>query len=174
VDEASCLVLHVARADPFPQRRAEKQSRSPAFSFASQARMPASSRQLSARWPFWLLIAAWVCANSPQAATYAVLTWLAEARSFAHQQRLTVEVAFLLAGEKAPERVTRTETSAPARPPPAVPSEAVLKKLPLAMECAPESPFPRRDSTPLRAGAIQFVDTERPPPLLGPPRTMTG
>lgn len=134
--------------------------------------MTVSSRLPSARWPFWLLIAAWVCANSPQAATYAFLTWLAEARSFAHQQRLTIEVAFLLGGEKAPERVARTENTAPAQPPPAVPPEAVLKKLPLALERATESPLPRNDSTPLRAGAIQFLDTMRPPPLLGPPRTM--
>lgn len=136
--------------------------------------MPASSRLPSARWPFWLLIVAWVCANSPQAATYAVLTWMAEARSFAHQQRLTVEVAFLLGGKEAPERVTRTENTAPAQPPPAVPPEAVLKKLSLALERATESPLPERDSSRLRAGTIRVLDMERPPPLLGPPRTMTG
>lgn len=136
--------------------------------------MTVSSRLPSARWPFWLLIAAWVCANSPQAATYAFLTWLAEARSFAHQQRLTVEVAFLLGGGKEPERVARTENTAPAQPPPAVPPEAVLKKLPLALEHATESPFPQCDAALLRAGAIQFLDTERPPPLLGPPRTLVG
>ena len=59
----------------------------------------------SRRWPFWLLIAAWVSANSPQAATYAVLAWLADARSFSHQHRLTLDVAHLLAGEKVPKRM---------------------------------------------------------------------
>ena len=64
--------------------------------------MAPAVRNPSPRWPFWLLIAAWVCANSPQAATYAVLSWMAEAGSFSHQKQLSREVAFLLAGEKAP------------------------------------------------------------------------
>jgi hypothetical protein len=66
----------------------------------------------SHRWPFWLLIAAWVCANSPQAATYAVLDWVASARHFSHQQQLAREVAHLLAGEKAPPR-SRALVAAP-------------------------------------------------------------
>lgn len=48
------------------------------------------------RWPFWLLVGAWLVANSPQAATWAMLDWVEGARSFTHQQRLATEVAVLL------------------------------------------------------------------------------
>ena len=42
-----------------------------------------------ARWPFWLLVVAWGCANGPQAAVYTTVAWLVEARSFSHQYDLT-------------------------------------------------------------------------------------
>lgn len=54
------------------------------------------------RWPFWLLVSAWLVANSPQAATWAALDWIEGARSFTHQQRLAQEVAVLL-GRARPE-----------------------------------------------------------------------
>ena len=90
---------------------------------------PASFR----RWPFWLLIAAWVCANSPQAAIYAALSWMAEARHFSHQQQLKAGVERLLAGEQAPAAVSATP-AVPAERSPLVPSDAVLKKISLALE----------------------------------------
>jgi hypothetical protein len=133
--------------------------------------MSRSASRSFSRWPFWLLIAAWVCANSPQAATYAVLTWLADARSFTHQQRLTVDVAFLLSGEKAPERIATAATATAAKLPPAVPADAVLKKLPLALERAAESlvaPMAPEQGRPVSMG---WPDALRSPPLLGPPRT---
>lgn len=123
------------------------------------------------RWPFWLLIAAWVCANSPQAATYAVLTWLAEARTFSHQQRLTVDVAFLLGGEKAPARITHAESAPSAELPPAVPADAVLKKLPLALERTAETPDAPDRRERWRPGSPGWPAALRAPPLLGPPRT---
>ena len=126
--------------------------------------MTVSSRLSSARWPFWLLIVAWVCANSPQAATYAFLTWVAEARSFAHQQRLAVEVAVLLGGETASERVARTENTSPTQPLPAVPVDAVLKKLPLALERAPQPLPPDPRSEFLRSAAVPCPESVRPPP----------
>ena len=99
-------------------------------------RKPASTT--APRWPFWLLIVAWVCANSPQVATYAVLAWLAEARQFSHQQQLTRDVAHLLSGEKTPARETtvvvasdRGEEKASR---PAVPAASVLKKIDLSTE----------------------------------------
>ena len=85
----------------------------------------------SARWPFWLLLAAWFCANSPQSATYALVVWMGNARNFSHQQRLTSEVAFILAGK--PE----ASVEAIAEPPPArpqnvpLPADATLKKFDL-------------------------------------------
>ena len=132
-------------------------------------------RRLSASpWPFWLLIAAWVCANAPQAALYAGLTWLAEARSFSHQQRLTAEVAYLLGGDAArPDRtatVAAARTDAPAKAPTAVPADAVLKKIVLALERGAEI------RTPVTArGSASGEQTEdggigRAEPRLGPPR----
>jgi hypothetical protein len=92
----------------------------------------------SRRWPFWLLIAAWVSANSPQAATYAVFAWLADARDFSHQQQLTRDVAHLLAGEKAPARATPVVVANDEREPTtqrsAFPAAAVLKKIDLSSE----------------------------------------
>ena len=95
----------------------------------------------SSRWPFWLLAVAWMCANSPQVAVYAVLTWLAEARTFAHQEELSRSVAHLLAGERAEGRVARSlarvreaQERDERRPAPAVPAAAVVKKMDLAAE----------------------------------------
>lgn len=133
--------------------------------------MRRSSSLTSPRWPFWLLIAAWVCANSPQAATYAVLTWLADARSFTHQQRLTVDVAWLLSGEKAPERIAAADTATAAKLPPAVPADAVLKKLPLALERAAGSLDAPEGRERWRLASLGCPDARRLPPLLGPPRT---
>lgn len=136
--------------------------------------MNVSSRLYSARWPFWLLMVAWVCANSPQAATYAFLTWMAEARSFAHQQRLSIEVAVLLGGQTPSERVARAENSSPAQSLPAVPLDAVLKKLPLALERAPQALPPDSRSELLRSATVLCPESVRPPPPLGPPRTNLG
>jgi hypothetical protein len=135
--------------------------------------MRTPSRQPSARWPFWLLIAAWVCANSPQAATYAVLTWMAEARSFTHQQQLTFDVAHLLTGEEVPSKIVMAAAAnneqAP-EPLPAVPSGAVIKKIDLSAE---------NTATLVRAAVISMRqesrddrrdDALRAPPPHGPPR----
>jgi len=103
----------------------------------------------AARWPFWLMIVAWVCANSPQAATYALVTWIGEARNFSHQQRLTSEVAHVLTGTKADEKVFAIKKSdTPARPlalP--VPAEATLKKIQLAVEFMVELRPPAEQGT---------------------------
>ena len=97
-----------------------------------------TSRRGTARWPFWLLLAAWFCANSPQAATYEIVVWLGEARHFSHQQRLSAEVAFILAGERAPA-VMAAARAAPERPfAPPVPAEATLKKIDLLVTLATE------------------------------------
>lgn len=90
------------------------------------------------RWPFWLLLGAWLCANTPQVALFTALTWLAESRSFTHQQRLTRDVASLLGGEKPAspiaEAVARAQENAPDTPRPAVPADVVLKKIQLSLE----------------------------------------
>jgi hypothetical protein len=125
------------------------------------------------RWPFWLLLAAWVCANSPQIATYALLTWLADARHFSHQQQLTREVAFLMAGEKSRDRpvaVVANEDPAPAPklPPPA---GAVLKKIDLTSEGNSNLAPPASAGLRLAQVNLPAGGRLRAPPPHGPPRT---
>ena len=89
-----------------------------------------------AGWAFGLLVAAWVCANSPQAACYTIGDWLMGAGHFSHQARLTEEVTAILkngavetttlaAADR--ERVETRSTAARTMPP-----DAVLKKVELA------------------------------------------
>ena len=96
----------------------------------------------SPEWPFWLLLAAWICANTPQVALFTALTWLTEGRSFAHQQRLTLDVACLLAGEKPSSPITDTVAAAqkqiPAKSIPPIPADAVIKKIELSLETISE------------------------------------
>lgn len=131
---------------------------------------------LSPRWPFWALLAAWVCANTPQAAVYAVVTWLAEARSFSHQYELTRSVAHLLKGEKSASRVAvvlqRGSDGAPERAPASVPvpPESVLRKIPLCLETAADCRRPFVRGWRVSSGAAGVPDWIRPVPLLGPPR----
>lgn len=97
--------------------------------------MSSLSRNRSpARWPFWLLIVAWVCANSPQAATYAVLTWMSEARNFSHQHRLTSQVVHVLTGQSESTQLAALPATGGKPALPSVPADAILKKLDLAFE----------------------------------------
>jgi hypothetical protein len=130
-------------------------------------------RTNSSRWPFWLLIVAWVCANSPQAATYALLTWMAEARSFTHQHRLMADVASLLGEKDAPVALAKADVPGPEKPTPMVPADAVLKKFPLSTETASGVVAPSRRPDRLRFVAIGGADWLRPPPPHGPPRLET-
>lgn len=102
------------------------------------------------KWPFWLLLAAWICANSPQVAVYAVLTWMAEARTFSHQRDLSREVAHLLVGESAPGRAEEALARAQSAGQDAgskraglpLPASVVVKKLDLAAEDVTAAPRP--------------------------------
>ena len=123
-----------------------------------------------ARWPFWLLLAAWFCANSPQAATYALLTWLGEARHFSHQQRLTAEVAAVLTGAEAPI-VFAAVTAAPARPfAPLVAADTTLKKIELAVERTAEVLPPAEREKVRVARAMALPEPRRVAPPHDPPR----
>ena len=136
--------------------------------------MRASVNKAPPRWPFWLLIVAWVCANSPQAATYALLTWIAEARQFSHQQQLTRDVAHLLVGEKAPTRQTVVATSDQGRESGGgrsqVPAGAVLKKIDLSTEKRMEHVGPIAARPSFDRATNWRTDALRAPPLHGPPR----
>lgn len=83
-----------------------------------------------------MLIAAWICANTPQVALFAVLTWMAEARSFTHQERLSLEVACLLTGQ--PEARTVNTAAELPESVPVLPTDIFAKKLDLALEQASE------------------------------------
>ena len=121
------------------------------------------------RWPFWLLLAAWFCANSPQAATYEIVLWLGNARHFSHQQRLSAEVAFVLAGE--PAAAVVAVAKAPSEKPfaPSVPTEATLKKIELAVQETSELLPPalralvRTESAPLLPDALRAAPPSEPP-----------
>lgn len=137
-----------------------------------------TTRSGRSRWPFWLLIVAWVCANSPQVAIVAVLAWLTEARTFSHQRELTREVAHLLSGEEAKSRVAETlarmqtrsaaEEEAPQHPPLVPP--VVLKRIDLADEAQVAV------ATPVVQGNFGYAVeswaalTRRVAPPHGPPR----
>ena len=120
-------------------------------------------RSPPARWPFWLLLAAWFCANSPQSAMFAALSWLDEARHFSHQRRLTADVAFVLVGQKIPSHFAMAAEASAQLPLPPVPVEAMLKKLDLAVERTSEA-LPVAMRTPHRVARAA-----RPPERLGVP-----
>jgi hypothetical protein len=123
-----------------------------------------------AQWPFWLLVAAWFCANSPQAITFTVLGWMAEARHFTHQQKLTAEVAFLLAGEQREARVHEADTL-PAKPfAPPVPTDATMKKIELAVHRTSEVLPPALRAMRRVVRSILLPDTLRAAPPHEPPR----
>lgn len=128
------------------------------------------STQPAARWPFWLLLAAWVCANSPQVAVFAVCTWLYEARQFTHQQRLTTEVAYVLGGERAPGIFAEAMAQAPVKPPPIIPAEAMAKKIQLSVESVTDFLPPALRASRRAVAEIDCRDVGRAPPLLMPPR----
>lgn len=88
------------------------------------------------RLPFWLLIAAWLCANTPEIATWHFASWLKEARHFGHQERLRDELSALLAGDSlaasAPSSRLAAGTdreSPPAAPPAAASPDGAVKKI---------------------------------------------
>jgi len=128
-------------------------------------------------WPFWLLVAAWICANCPQPGLYAVVAWLAEARTFSHQQRLTAQVAVLLGSDQAAAKPQPVVAAADSSAPPAAPlcpADAVVKKLPLQVENSGVRPRPSMAELRLGAGESAGTGIGRSPPPLGPPRAQVG
>lgn len=132
--------------------------------------MPSARNHPSPRWPFWLLLGAWLCANTPAGAVGVFLTWFSEARTFSHQHRLTAQVAMVLVGEKKAPEVAPAADPSPANPMPAVAVEGAWKMIPLSLERAAEVPPPSlKLESRLRdeAGKLAWL---RPPPAHGPPR----
>lgn len=126
---------------------------------------PSLRNRSAAQWPFWLLIVAWVCANSPQIALCALLAWMGEARHFSHQQRLTAEVAHVLTGASS-ESVLAALPHLPAKPlEPLAPATLTLKKVELSMEVAVEvvPSTGTREVRPLHMGAWPRAWRAAPP-----------
>jgi hypothetical protein len=133
--------------------------------------MRRSSRKVtSASWPFWLLLLAWFCANSPPLATYAVLTWLSEARSFSHQQRIKADVARLLAGEDKPSSLARFQETQVPPSKPAIPTADVLKKSELAFEETADAVAPPARPNIFVARTDRWKSLSRAQPPQEPPR----
>lgn len=136
--------------------------------FGMESRLP---NQASRRWPFWLLLAAWFCANAPQGAVPVFMTWLGEARSFSHQKRLTVQVAHILVGEQAHGLLAKAE-NVPVKPPtPAVPAEAAWKMIHLTVELTTEMLPPLLRGFSPKWKEIIVIARLRPAPPHQPPRT---
>ena len=96
--------------------------------------MRAHRRAPSANMPFWLLIAAWVCANVPAVITLNIFLWVKGAEHFSHYAELRQNVASLVFGKsgKASPRLAAAE-SARRSLPPTLPSGGMLKKIDLAL-----------------------------------------
>jgi hypothetical protein len=135
---------------------------------------PRSSDSAAPRWPFWLLLVAWICANSPQIAIFTALTWLDAGRDFSHQQRLTQQVAFMLGGETAPGIVAKAVEEAPVQPLPPLPPDAFAKKIQLSVERSAEFLPPALRAGRPESAEISCRDAERAPPPHGPPRLNQG
>ena len=126
------------------------------------------------QWPFWLLLAAWFCANCPSTAVHTALGWMVEARSFTHQQRLTMDVARVLTGEKisspVAEAVARAQDETPAQRLPPCTVDTEVKKLEFSLEKTTEIlPVARRANRYL-VGSWVCPDPRRNPPPHGRPR----
>lgn len=124
-----------------------------------------SRRHQPSRWPFWLLIAAWVCANTPQLALITVAAWIGEARHFTHQKQLSLQVAALLGGQRE-TRALATAPKLPApMPTPIIPADFFAKKFDLGLEIASAAPPPS-----LRSEVEGIADPAMPDsPSLTPP-----
>jgi hypothetical protein len=129
---------------------------------------PTGSRFAAA---FWLLTVAWLCANIQPGTPATLLQWLAEGRSFSHQQRLMSDVAVLLGGEKEPVAVTESEPARPPAPRLPVVLEGMFKKLEVPLARDAPVVIPPTEEVALRAEDRAFASQERPPPPHGPPRS---
>jgi hypothetical protein len=129
------------------------------------------SRKKPASWPFWLLVAAWWCANTPQAATFEVILWLKGAAYFSHQADLHADVAAILTGVP---KVARGHGGQILRetPPPAVPlpKSVAIKRVSLCLQEEPISSTGQMAGEMIRLLHDQTPERRTSPPRLRPPR----
>lgn len=129
------------------------------------------------RLPFWLLIAAWLCANTPEIATWHFASWVKEARHFGHQERLRDELSALLAGNASPASTPHSSLAVgpareapPAAPPAAASPDGAVKKILLALGEREPLAVPLSDDASLwqeaaaRRAAARTDEVPHPPP----------
>jgi hypothetical protein len=129
-------------------------------------------RTRHSRLPLWLLIAAWICANTPHVAILTIAAWLAQAQTFSHQQRLSLEVACLLTGQPQPAGTfASARHRAASLPAPVIATDAFSKRFDLAVEIArPDfGPTLSREAFPAMRFPVPEPVSFRPPHE--PPRT---
>jgi hypothetical protein len=119
---------------------------------------------------FWILIVAWICANNPQAAVVATMSWIQEAHRRSSHQNLNLTVAELL-GESTNTPVQNVESHGTDQGgKPLVLPQFHPKKIELASEPTPGGPVPQTSAFLARLIAKLKADSRNYPPLLGPPR----
>jgi hypothetical protein len=118
----------------------------------------------------WLLVAAWVCASTPPATRVAFAGWMAEARTFAHQGRLTLDVARLLTGEHETPVVDRAPNRVAPPAPPPLPIDFLGKKLDLKYDEAAAMMPPEWRANPHFSRLIAAPESWRAAPPHEPPR----
>jgi hypothetical protein len=133
---------------------------------------PFSRTRKPAGWRLWILLMAWVCANSPQPVAYRLVAWCAHARHFSHQDRLRADVALLLHGEKRAVAVQRSPAG-PALPiAPPIPDEALLKRIDLSAEMVAEWVAPALGPRTFCRGQCGAALRDAAAPPLPPPRVL--
>lgn len=119
---------------------------------------------------FWLLLAAWCCANNPQAALVATISWLQEAHQRSGHRNLVLTVAQLLSADHKVPDVAARDRDAESPPPSALPATLNLNKLTLGLEPTGVELMPLSAARGLRFAALLTHAARVYPPLLEPPR----
>jgi hypothetical protein len=135
---------------------------------------PLRHRKKPAGWPFFLLVAAWFCANSPQSVAVNILEWAKGARHFSHQQQLRAEVASLLAGKH--KVAVLAAAQAPSKTPAPVPisDEATIKKFDLSVPRQVDGLLRSSGSCIFAVHGDRVPKSERSEPDFLPPRSEIG
>jgi hypothetical protein len=125
---------------------------------------------LSANWPFWLLIAAWFCANVPSTAILHTFVWVNGAKHFSHHSELRQNVVSLLTGKSHTTSEYLAATSTTTHPlPVSLPVDGTVKKIDLSLTpatlqlVATRAAVDRIDFS-VRAPAAPVADVPYPPP----------
>jgi hypothetical protein len=132
--------------------------------------LPFLRKKKPIRWPFWLLVAAWCCANSPPRTAFEFFVWAGHGLHFSHQEQLKAEVAAMLGARKI-NPVVATSKAGPANLPAApLPAEGVLKKIDLCLSKRMESIGPSTRELAYPDGFCRIRPRASPEPLLTPPK----